>query len=96
MKTSLFVGMLQSTLFYTTLLSTTFVMPLVLAVRGDATTATVHRNVRASERPLDAPSTMKSRGELCLPQTVAPIDKSCGPDAVMIKPGKARAKTIRV
>lgn len=95
MKTNLFTSIRLSTLFYTTLLSTMFVMPLVLAARYDAGAATVAQ-AQVWERSPYAPAKVKPRRDLRLPQTDAPIDKSCGPDAAMIKPGKARAKTIRV
>ena len=96
MKTSLFTSILLSTLFYTTLWSTTFVMPLVLAARYDAGMATVARDAQVWERSLYAPAKVEPHRDLRLPQTDAPMDKSCGPDAAMIKPGKARAKTIKV
>lgn len=96
MKTSLFASIHLSTLLYTTLLSMMFVMPLVLAARYDARAATVLRVAQVWERSPYAPAKVEPRRDLRLPQTVAPIDKSCGPDAVMIKPGKARAKMIRM
>ena len=97
MKTSLLTCMPLSTFICTTLLSTMFVIPLVLAARYDAGRATVVRVIaQVWERAPYAPAKAEPRRDLRLPQTVAPIDKSCGPDAVMIKPGKARAKTIRV
>jgi hypothetical protein len=104
-KTSLFASMLLSTLFYTTLLSTTLVMPLVLASRDDARLATVARDAQAWERSLDAPAKVEPHRDLRLPQTDAPVSRPAakdapidqsGPDAAMIKPGKARAKTIKL
>ena len=96
MKTSLFASVHLSTLFYTTLLSTMFVMPLVLAARYNAGVATVAQDAQVWERSAYAPAKVAPRRHLRLPQTDAPIGKSCGPDAAMIKPGRARAKTIRV
>ncbi len=96
MKTSLFASILLSTLFYTNLLSTMFVMSLVLAARDDAGMATVARDAQVWERSLYAPTKVEPHRDLRLPQIDAPIDKYGGPDAAMIKPGKARAKTIKV
>lgn len=111
MKTSLFASMLLSTLFYTTLLSTTLVMPLVLASRDDARLATVARDAQVArhaqawERSLDAPAKVVPHRDLRLPQTDAPVSRPAakdapidqsGPDAAMIKPGRARAKTIKL
>jgi hypothetical protein len=95
-KRSLFTSMQLSTLLGTLSLSTMFVMPLVPAARYDAARATVVRVAQVWERAPYSPGKVEPRRDLRLPQTVAPIDKSCGPDAVMIKPGKARAKIIRV
>ena len=95
-KTSLFASMLLSTLFYTTLLSTMFVMLLVLAARDDAGMATVARDAQVWDRSLYAPAKVEPHRDLRLPQTDAPIDKFGGPDAAMIKSGKARAKMIKV
>ncbi len=96
MKTSLFTSIHLSTLFYTTLLSTMFVMPLVLAARYDTGVASVAQGAQVWERSPYAPAKVEPRRDLRGPHTDAPMDKSCGPDAAMIKPGKARAKTIRV
>jgi hypothetical protein len=70
------------------------VMPLVLATRHDTIVA-----ARA------APAQVETQRDRRLPQTdapvtgpaarQAPIDRS-GPDAAMIKPVKARAKTIKL
>ena len=105
MKTSRFSSILLFALFYTALLSTMVVVPLVLAARYDAGMATVDGDAEVWEGSLDAPAKVNPRHQLCLPQcdeSVAgpaamqvPIYKS-GPDAAMIKPGKARAKTIKV
>ena len=102
MKPSMFANILLSALFYTTLLSTLFVMPLVLAAREDAGRTA---EFQAWERALDAHARAEQRGSIRLPQTDlpmpgaasrrAPIGKS-GPDAAMIKPVKARAKTIKL
>jgi hypothetical protein len=103
-KTRGFASILLFSLFYTTLLSTMVVIPLLLASRYDAGMATVDRDTQVWERSLDVPANVKPHGELRLPQSDvsvsgpavrhAPIDKS-GPDAAMIKPGKARAEEIR-
>jgi hypothetical protein len=105
MKTSLFASMLLSTLFYTTLLSMMFAVPLVLAVRYHAGMATVDQDARMWERPPYAPARVGPHHDLLLPQSdasvsgpaakQAPMDQS-GPDAAMIRPGRARAKTIKL
>jgi len=111
MKTSLFSSILLSTLFYTSLLSTMFVMPLVVAARyDDAGTAavdrtTVDRDAGAWDRVPEAPAKLEPNRDVRRPHgdasvaepaaKQAPIDKS-DPDAGMIKPGKVRAKAIRV
>ena len=105
MKKSPFASILLFALFYTTLLSTMVVIPLVLASHYTARMATVHREAPVWERFLDAPSKVDPRRESHLPQSIesvpgpvakqGPIDKSV-PDAAMIRPGKLRAKTIRV
>lgn len=99
MKANLFTSIALSILFYTTLLSTTFVMPMVLAARGDAAASS-----QDWERAGVTPPAPELRRDRRLPQTdaplldptakPAPIDRS-GPDAAMIKPGKVRAKTIK-
>jgi hypothetical protein len=93
-KTGLFTRILTVTLFHTTLLSTMLVLPLVLATRYDA---------RLAAR--DAQAKVEVQRDRRLPQTdapvtgpaarQAPIDRS-GPDAAMIRPVKARAKTIKL
>ena len=95
-KASLFTSMHLSTLLFATMLSTLFVMPLVLAARYDAGVATVAAGAQVWERSPYAPAKVAPPRDLRLPHTDAPNGKSCGPDAAMIKPGKARAKTIRV
>lgn len=108
MKTSVLASVLLSTLFYTTVLLTTFVMPLVLAagdVSGDVSgKPAATRDAEVWDR-VDTPAKVEARRDLRLPQTdppvsgaaarPAPIDKS-DPDATMVKPGKLRAKTIKV
>jgi hypothetical protein len=89
-------------LFYTTLLSTTFVMPLLLATQGDG--VAVARDAQVWKRALDAPAALGQQRNLRVPQTDTPVagpaankipvDRS-GPDAAMIKPGKIRTKTIK-
>jgi hypothetical protein len=103
MKKSAVSSILLSSLFYTTLLSTTFVMPLVLA--RDNAVATTIAKAQAWERAANAPAQIQPPRDLRLPQTdapalgmsakQAPIDKS-GPDAAMIKAGKVRARTIKM
>ena len=108
MKTSLFASVLLSIWFYATLMSTMFVMPLVLSLK-DAPGVTVQappalRDARLWERFLDGPEAGGAHRDLRLPQTDAPIlgpapgatpiDRS-GPDAGMIKSGKVRVKTIK-
>jgi hypothetical protein len=106
-----------SALFYTTLLSTTFVLPLVLSARNDAGAATAVGTTQVWERStdacppdeglLDTRTKVQMHRDLRWPQSVpddvpasgsaarqAPMDIS-GPDTVMIKPGKVRAKTIK-
>jgi hypothetical protein len=95
-KTSLFASILLSTFFYTNLLLTMFVMSLVLAARDDVGMAPVARDAQVWERSLYAPAKVEAHRASRLPQTDAPIDKYGGPDAAMIKPGKARAKTIKM
>ena len=95
-KTSLFANILLSTFFYTNLLSTMFVMSLVLAARDDAGMAPVARDAQVWERSLYAPAKVEPHRDLRPPHTDASIDKFGGPDAAMIKPARARAKTIRV
>jgi hypothetical protein len=104
MKTSVLASVLLSTLFYTTVLLTTFVMPLVLAAGDVSGKPAATRDAEVWDRA-DAPAKMEARRDLRLQQTdppvsgaaakPAPIDKS-GPDATMVKPGKLRAKTIKV
>lgn len=104
MKTSVLASVVLSTLFYTTLLSTTLVMPLVLAAGGVAGKPTATRDAEIWDRA-DVPAKVEARRDLRLLQAdppvsgaaakPAPIDQS-GPDAKMIKPGKLRAKTIKV
>lgn len=103
-KTSVFTSILLSTLFYTTLLSTTFVLPLVFA-RDDAGMATMARDAQVWDRSLDTREMVQLHRDLRFPQTdatvsgpaarLAPIDKT-GPDAAIIKPGRARTKTIKM
>ena len=81
------------------------VIPLRLASRDTAGMGTVYRDVPVWERPLNAPSRMNPYGELRLPRSdesvsgpaalQGPVFKS-GPDAAMIKPRKARSKSIKV
>jgi hypothetical protein len=102
MKTSALSSILLSSLFYTTLLSTTFVLPLVMARDNGFGTA---GNAQAWERVPNAPAQAQPHRDLRLPQTdvplsgmgsrQAPVDKS-GPDAGMIKAGKVRTKTLKV
>lgn len=96
MKTSLFASILLSTFFYTNLLLTMLVMSLVLASRDYAGMALVARDAQVWERSLYAPAKVEPHRDTRMPQTDAPIDKFGGPDAAMIKPGKVRAKTIKV
>jgi hypothetical protein len=84
-----------STLLCTLSLSTMFVMPLVPAARYDAGRATVVRVAQVWERTPYSPTKVEPRRELRLPHSEAPIDQS-GPDAAMIKPGRVRAKTIKL
>jgi hypothetical protein len=100
MKKSALSSILLSSLFYATLLSTTFVMPLLLA-RDNAIAV---GNSQTWDRAPNAPVPVKPQRDLLLPQTdapasgvnakPAPLDKS-GPDAGMIKAGKVRVKTIK-
>lgn len=104
MKTNLFARMLLSILFYTNLLSTTLVMPLVMAARDDSRLATVNRDVQVWERPMHAPATVKPPRDYRLPPTDAPVSvpaarqgpEHSGPDAAMIKAGRVREKTIKL
>jgi len=98
-KTSLFASILLSTLFYTNLLSTLFVMSLGLAAREEAGMATAAGHGQVWERSVHAPANMEPHGDLRLPrlpQVDGPAARFGGPDAAMIKPGKARAKSIKV
>lgn len=99
MKTSQFASILIFALFYTTLLSTMVVTPLVLASRHTAGMATVHGDAQVRER-----FTVNPRRELRLPRSDESVSMPTarqlpsyrsGPDAAMIKPGKARAKAIK-
>jgi hypothetical protein len=100
MKKSAFSSILLSSLFYATLLSTTFVMPLLLAHDN----AIAVGNSQTWDRAPNARAPVKPQRDLLLPQTdvpasgmgakQAPVDKS-GPDAGMIKAGKVRVKTIK-
>ena len=54
MKTSVFASIMLSSLFYTTLLSTTFVLPLVLSARNAAGAATAVDTVQVWKRSTDA------------------------------------------
>jgi hypothetical protein len=100
MKKNAVSSILLSSLFYATLLSTTFVMPLLLA-RDNASAV---GNSQAWDRAPNVRAPVKSQRDLILPQADAPalgvgakqtpIDKS-GPDAGMIKAGKVRVKTIK-
>jgi hypothetical protein len=95
-KTSLFASILLSTFFYTNVLATMFVMSLVLVARDDAGMAPVARDAQVWERSLYAPAKVEPHRDSRPPHTNAPIDKFGGPDAAMIKPARARAKTIKV
>lgn len=105
MKSSRFASILIFALFYTTLLATMVVTPLVLASRYTAGMATVHPDAPMWERSLDAPSQVGRHRKQRLPQRdesvsgqaaiQGPVFNS-GPDAAMIKPRKARSKTIKV
>lgn len=68
MKTSRFASILLFALFYTAMLSTMVVVPLVLAARYDAGMATVDRDAQVWERSLDALEKENPRRELRLPQ----------------------------
>ena len=95
-------SILLSTLFYTTLLSTTFVMALMLATHGEGAAAA--RDEQVWERSVKAPAAVERQRDQRPAQADtqvsepaakrAPLDKS-GPDAQMIKAGKVRAKTIK-
>jgi len=96
-KTKVFTSIMLSSLFYTTLLSTTFVLPLVLSARNDAGAAvavdTVQVWVRSTdacppgdEGLLDTQTKVQMHRDLRSPQSSVPA---------MIKPGKVRAKTIK-
>ncbi len=54
MKTKVFTSIMLSSLFYTTLLSTTFVLPLVLSARNDAGAAVAVDTVQVWVRSTDA------------------------------------------
>ena len=128
MNTGVITRIMLSSLFYTTLLGTTIVMPLILATSGDAALAVgagnanadagfqAKTNARATddsqvwersaparameEEPLDIGTMVEMHRALRFPQMDIPragqamTDKS-GPDAAMVRPGKARAKAIR-
>ena len=128
MNTGVVTRIMLSSLFYTTLLGTTIVMPLILATSGDAAMAVgagnanadasfqAKNNARATddsqvwersaqarameEEPLDIGTMVEMHRALRFPQMDIPragqamTDKS-GPDAAMVRPGKARAKAIR-
>lgn len=96
MNTSPFVRILLSTLFSTALSSAVLLMPLVLAARDEARMAVAARQAQVWEGSRHAPSKQQQRRDPGPPQAYAPIEKSGGPDAQMIKPGKARAKTIKL
>jgi len=127
-KTGVITRIMLSSLFYTTLLGTTIVMPLFLATTGDAAVAVRAGNAKADasfqaktdalaeaesqvwersaparameEGPLDIRTMVEMHRALRFPQMDIPragqamIDKS-GPDAAMVRPGKARAKAIK-
>lgn len=128
MKTGVITRIMLSSLFYTTLLGTTIVMPLILATSGDAAVAVgagivnadasfqAKTNAQATEDsqvwersaparameegPLDIRTMVEMHRALRFPQMDIPsagqamTDKS-GPDAAMVRPGKARAKAIK-
>jgi len=54
-KTSAFTSIMLSAVFYTTLLATTFVMPLVLATTGDAGVASAARESRMNAGAASTP-----------------------------------------
>jgi hypothetical protein len=103
MKRNLFVSMVLSSLFYISLLSTMFVVPLVLAARSDVSfEQAVARD--SWDRTTDSPACDGARRDLSLPLADAPgpvpgekqiPGANPGPDAAMIKQGKSRAKTIK-
>jgi hypothetical protein len=88
-KTNLFASILLSALLYTNLLSTTF-------VRDEAGMTTAAGRIEVWERSANAPAKLEPHRDLRPRRTDATIDKTCGPDAAMIKPGKARGKSIKV
>jgi hypothetical protein len=104
MKKNAVSSILLTSLFYTTLLSTTFVMPLLLARDNAIAVGNTQTNTQTWDRAPNARAPVKPQRDLLLPQSdvpasgagakQAPIDKS-GPDAGMIKAGKVRVKTIK-
>ena len=128
MNTGVIARIMLSSLFYTTLLGTTIVMPLILATSGDAAMAVGAGNAKADasfqaktnaratddsqvwersaparameEEPLDIGTMVEMHRALRFPQMDIPragqaMTDKCGPDAAMVRPGKARAKAIR-
>jgi len=103
-NSSLSAGILLSTMFYTTLLSTTLVMPLVFA-RDDAGLATIARNAQVWDRDLETQELVQLHRDLRIPQSdvvisgpaprLAPTDKA-GADTAMTRPGHVHRKTIKM
>ncbi len=105
MKVRPFSSMLLSILFYTTVLSAMFVMPLILAGRDDegvtvetgAPVWTRSPDTQAKAEPEAAWRLPKSDGFPSGPSAIieAPVD-TLGPDKTMIRPVRKRAKTIKL
>ena len=105
MKARPFSSMLVSMLFYTSLLSAMFVMPLILAGRndagvpvetGDAPVWTRSLETQSMNEPGPAGRLPQSDGSRSGPPAIeAPVD-TWGPDITMIRPVKKRAKTIKL
>ncbi len=106
MKARPFSSMLVSMLFYTSLLSAMFVMPLILAGRNDAGVPVETGDAPVWTRSLDTQSKVDPDPAWRLPQSdgshhsgppaiEAPVD-TWGPDITMIRPVKKRAKTIKL
>ena len=104
MKPSFSAGILLSTLFYTTLLSTTLFMPLVVA-RDDAGIAAMARNAPAWDRDLETQELVRLHRDLRIPKPdvvisgstpgLAPIHKT-GPDAAITRPAHVHRKAIKM
>jgi len=85
-KTNVLTSIIVSTLFYTTCLSTTLVVPLVLAARGDAGAAPAIETTRTWERSaaaaspdddsMDTQAKLQMHRDLRLPQTDVPFSGS--------------------